>query len=184
MREGLVLRELEKGDLRPDLFEHFIRFQEVKNVLRRDENGEWTVVDLHERAFTEYWDDEDKREYVEEVLAGCFDCGGFVWGVFDDGRLVGFACLLSEPLGSEKQYLQLSQLHVSADYRGMGAGKELLLAAAKKAKELGAKKVYISAHSAVESQRFYERLGCVDAAEVCEKLVALEPYDRQMEFFV
>jgi len=180
MREGLVLKELDKSDLRPDLLAHFIRFQEVKRALRK-EDGEWVLRDVD---FTEYWDDEDKREIIDEDLTDCLKSGGFIWGVFDDGRLIGFACLLTKFFGRENQYLQLSQLHVSADYRGVGAGKALLFAAAQKAKELGAKKIYISAHSAEESQKFYERVGCVDVAEVNERLVEIEPYDRQMEYGV
>ena len=45
----------------------------------------------------------------------------------------------------------------------------------------GAKKLYISAHSAVETQAFYRAMGCVEAQEYNQKHVEAEPYDCQME---
>ena len=47
--------------------------------------------------------------------------------------------------------------------------------------EHGAKKLYISAHSAVESQAFYRAMGCVDAQEPDPEHIRLEPFDRQLE---
>lgn len=49
------------------------------------------------------------------------------------------------------------------------------------AQEHGAKKLYISAHSAVESQAFYETVGCVEAEECNQGHVEKEPYDCQLE---
>ena len=49
------------------------------------------------------------------------------------------------------------------------------------AKAQGGKKLYISSHSAVETQRFYQAMGCVDAKELLEEHVAREPLDRQLE---
>ena len=51
-----------------------------------------------------------------------------------------------------------------------------------KAKELGAKKLYISAHSSKESQEAYRRLGCVEAVEVNREIAENEPFDIQMEY--
>ena len=50
-----------------------------------------------------------------------------------------------------------------------------------KARELGAKKLYLSTNYAEESQGFYNKMGCVDAEEVNEKIVKADP-GRQMEF--
>ena len=49
------------------------------------------------------------------------------------------------------------------------------------AKQKGAKKLYISAHSAVESQAFYKSMGCVEAKVYNQKHVEDEPYDCQLE---
>ena len=47
--------------------------------------------------------------------------------------------------------------------------------------ENGAGKLYISAHSAVESQAFYKSMGCVEAGEYNPEHVEKEPYDCQLE---
>ncbi len=74
------------------------------------------------------------------------------------------------------------QIHVSYEYRNKGVGKKLFTLCAKKAKSMGAKKLYISNHSSEESQFFYKNIGCIDAVEINQKLAKYEPYDRQMEF--
>ena len=60
-------------------------------------------------------------------------------------------------------------------------GKELFLRAKERAKAQGAKKLYISSHPAVESQRFYRAMGCVDAKEITEERTPNEPPDRRLE---
>ncbi|MDE7277538.1 MAG: GNAT family N-acetyltransferase, partial [Lachnospiraceae bacterium] len=77
--------------------------------------------------------------------------------------------------------MDLSSIHVSEDMRGTGIGKTLFQTAKKWAKEKGAGKLYISAHSAVESQAFYRKMGCVEAQLYHSKHVEAEPYDCQLE---
>ena len=59
---------------------------------------------------------------------------------------------------------------------------ELFAPACKTAKEIGAKKLYISAHSSKESQATYRKLGCIEATEINQVIAENEPYDVQMEF--
>ena len=77
--------------------------------------------------------------------------------------------------------MDLSSIHVSEDMRGRGIGRELFRIAKNWAKQHGAKKLYISAHSAVESQAFYRAMGCVEAQEYNPEHVAKEPCDCQLE---
>ena len=63
----------------------------------------------------------------------------------------------------------------------LGMGRALFEEAKRFARSRGAKKLYISAHSAVESQAFYAAMGCVDACMIQEEHAQREPYDRQME---
>lgn len=105
-------------------------------------------------------------------------------GAFRDGVLKGFASVEAEFLDEERRYLDLSSIHVSSDARRMGIGKRLFLGAVQWARKNGAEKLYISAHSAVESQAFYRSLGCVDALWRCEAHVAQEPYDCQLEYVI
>ena len=175
----LITKELSIDDLCPKLLQHFNRFQEVRRCWRM-ENGKWILKNI---SFTEQWDDELKEEIVAVDFTNCLKSGGFVWGVFNSNdKLVAFATLLSSFFGSKNQYLQLMQIHVSYEYRKMGIGKKLFRLCSQKAKQLGAKKLYISTCSSEESQHFYKNIGCVDAEEVNEEIAAHEPYGRQMEY--
>jgi len=176
---GFNTRELSLADLHPDLLQYFNRHQEVRRCLRK-EGGNWVLKDI---SFTEEWDIAVKKEIVEKDFTDCIKSSGTVWGVFNRNKaLIAFACLPSHLFGSKNQYLQLMQIHVSSECRNNGLGKMLFELCTDKARNLGAKKLYISTHSSEESQYFYTKIGCVDAEEINEKLAKLEPYDRQMEF--
>ena len=77
--------------------------------------------------------------------------------------------------------MNLSNIHVSQDMRRQGIGKELFTLTKTWANEHGAEKLYISAHSAVESQAFYKSMGCVEAVEYNQELAEKEPCDCQLE---
>ena len=66
--------------------------------------------------------------------------------------------------------------------RGNGIGKTLFEMAAKWAKASGAKKLYISAHSSIETQAFYKSIGCIEALEYNKEHVENEPCDCQLEY--
>ena len=86
------------------------------------------------------------------------------------------------PLGKAGNYRDLSSLHVSEECRGMGIGRALFEAAADWSRNQGGEKLYISGHSAVETQAFYRAMGCVEAQEYDPVHTAAEPYDCQLEF--
>ena len=65
--------------------------------------------------------------------------------------------------------------------RGTGIGKKLFNAAKDWANKHGAKKLYISAHSAVETQAFYKAMGCTEAQVYNQKHTEAEPFDCQLE---
>lgn len=159
-----------------ELFKNFIRRQVVDQCLRR-ENGKWVVKS------DPFIDDWGEKEY--QILITCLKntvrSGGFVCGAFSEGALKGFVSVESDVFGGENRYLDLSSLHVSADMRRNGIGKALFCAAKEWAGKQGAKKLYISAHSAVETQTFYRSMGCVEAVEYNQKHVEAEPYDCQLE---
>lgn len=176
-----VIKELSIEELHPDLLLHFNRYQDVKKCVRKVE-GQWVLQDI---AFVEQWDEALRREIVRDDLAPCIQHGGSVWGAFnDEGHVIGFASLLAQPLGSQGQYRKLMQMHISYEYRGKGIGKALFLACVQKVKGMGAQQLYMSTHSAEESQAFYQKMGCVDAEELDAWSVEHEPYDRQMEYVI
>lgn len=170
-------REVKREELTWELFEKFRRRQVVRDCLRR-EDGKWVVKPA---PFIDQWSRED-YQFLVQCLRGTLDNGGAVFGAFLEGRLKGFASVEGKLFGQKERYLDLTSLHVSEELRGQGMGKKLFGMAALWAKSHGAEKLYISSHSAVETQRFYETLGCVDARECSKEHVRREPYDRQLEF--
>lgn len=169
-------RELCAAEICRELFGKFIRHQKVVECWRR-ENGKWVIRD---DPFTDDWSEEDYQTLVA-CLKNTVNTGGFVYAAFCDGVLKGFVSVEAELSGGEQKYLDLSSIHVSEDMRRRGIGKALFLAAKEWAKKRGAKKLYISAHSAVESQAFYMAMGCVEAEVYDQKHVETEPYDCQLE---
>ncbi len=170
-------RILQEQEIDRKLFDAFVRRQVVDQCLRR-ENDTWVV---RSDPFVDDWTDADYR-FLADCLRNTVRTGGFVFGAFSDGQLKGFVSAESGLFGGENRYCDLTSLHVSQDMRRNGIGKALFLAASEWAKKQGAKKLYISSHSAIETQRFYRSMGCVDAAEYNQKHVEAEPYDCQLEY--
>ena len=169
-------RKIGVAEINRNLFSSFIRRQTVVKCVRR-ENGVWVVKD---DPFIDDWSEEDYR-FLIKCLKHTVTGGGFLQGAFANRQLKGFVSVEPGLFGEKNNYLDLSSLHVSADFRGKGIGSALFDAAKEFARQNGAKKLYISSHSAIETQAFYSKMGCVDAEEQNEKHVAKEPFDRQLE---
>ena len=169
-------RNINLEEMNRELFADFQRRQDVTKCWRKVE-GEWVIRDI---AFVDDWSAED-YEFLVKCLHNTIQTGGVVIGAFCEGHLKGFASVEAELFGSDGQYMDLTSLHVSGDMRRNGMGAELLNRAKAFAGEHGAKKLYISAHSAVESQAFYRAMGCVEAEEYNKAHVEAEPCDCQLE---
>lgn len=176
IKDHVYYKSLCKEELSRGLFGGFIRHQKVGKC-RRKENGIWVVKDA---PFIDDWTEAD-YQYLITCLVNTVGTGGFVYAAFYHGTLKGFTSVESALFGGENRYLDLSSLHVSEDLRGKGIGRMLFTAAAEWAKEKGACKLYISSHSAVETQAFYRAMGCVEAQEYNQEHVDREPYDCQLE---
>jgi len=179
MFANTIFKKLALEDCQPNLLAEFDRRQEVKRCWRR-EDGQWRLQDI---AFVEDWEQARKRRESQNI-ATCTRCGGAVIGAFLDGRLIGFSGVIHELFGTNKAYAQLDMLHVSLPFRNQGIGKQLFHMACDQARLLGAKKLYISSHSAEETQAFYQAVGCRDADEIDPKLYEKEPLDRHLEFIL
>ncbi len=169
-------RTVAREELTMELFSQFRRRQVVDGRLRQEQE-QWVVKS---DPFVDQWSRED-YEFLIKCLKNTLETGGVVFGAFSQGVLKGFASVEGKPVGSKGQYRDLTSLHVSEELRGAGIGRRLFEMAALWAKAQGGKKLYISSHSAVETQRFYQAMGCVDAKELLEEHVAREPLDRQLE---
>lgn len=169
-------RELNAAEIDRKLFSGFIRRQVVTDCWRRVD-GEWVIKS------DPFVDDRSEEDYILLVkcLSNTVTSGGVVYGVFDGGVLKGFASVEPQLFGGDRKYLDLSSIHVSEDMRGKGIGCGLFARACGWAREHGAEKLYISAHSAVETQAFYKAMGCVEAEVYNQEHVRAEPFDRQLE---
>lgn len=142
------------------------------------EYGEWVT---RSDPFIDDWSEADYQVLID-CLRNTLRTDGLVYGAFINGVLKGFVSVESKIFGEKYKYMDLSSLHVSEDARRNVIGRSLFIAAANWARKCGAEKLYIFAHSAVETQAFYISMGCSDAAEYNQEHVSAEPYDRQMEY--
>lgn len=172
----ITYKNLHSCEIDRRLFSGFIRRQTVVQCRRR-ENNTWIIKD---DPFIDDWSENDYKTLIS-CLRRTADTNGFVYAAFKDGVLKGFVSVEHDLFGGEHRYLDLSSIHVSEDMRGKGIGKTLFIAAKTWAAEHGAKKLYISAHSAIETQEFYKAMGCTDAMLYNQKHVEQEPYDCQLE---
>lgn len=156
----------------------FLRHQEVKECWRKNSNNEYELVPIE---YMEDWDLNRRREVAGEILSTIAG-NGFAYGAFYEGKVVGYILISNRFFGSSNQYMELLLFHVSEPFRRRGIGKELFKLACKTAKEVGGKKLYISAHPSKESQAAYRKLGCIEATEINQEIAENEPYDVQMEF--
>lgn len=178
--KDIDIKELSLKNLHVGLLKDMNRYQQVTKCLRV-ENNKKVIKDI---CFTEQWDDVEKEKIVSEEIKETLVHHGSLIGAFDKDKLVGFALLDGKTIGPKGDYIQLLHLHVSYDYRGEGIGKRLFESCAIKARDKGVKKLYISGHSAVETQAFYKSVGCQDATWLYDQQVELEPCDCQLEYIV
>lgn len=174
---NIRIRRIKEKNLSKSLFDGFDRHQEVTRVFRA-EGGKWVIREV---SFTEEWGENEKEELVR-CLANTLQTKGIIYGAFDGERLVGFFSVESRLFGSQKQYVELSSLHVDRAYRGQGIGRKLFECAVSCGQSLNGKKLYISAHSSVESQAFYRKMGCIEALEFSPEALEKEPCDCQLEY--
>ncbi|HIW73964.1 MAG TPA: GNAT family N-acetyltransferase [Firmicutes bacterium] len=174
---SLTIRKLKESEIGRELFRSFDRRQVVTQCLRR-RNGVWQA---EYAPFIDQWSEEDYGTLIC-CLRRTVRSGGVVFAAFPDGKCKGFVSVEPALFGLRREYMDLSSLHVSEELRGQGLGRLLFRKAAAWAREHGARKLYISSHSAVETQAFYQAMGCVDAVEIHEAHAQQEPFDRPLEY--
>lgn len=167
----LVEQEIDRA-----LFCSFIRRQVVTKCWRK-EDGVWIVKEI---GFLDDWTEKDYEEQIQS-LKHTAHSGGLVYAAFYNQELKGFVSVEKALFGGQYKYMDLSSIYVSEDMRDRGIGTALFGEARRWAKEQGAARLYISAHSAVESQAFYKKMGCVEARQYDQAHVEKEPCDCQLE---
>ena len=153
------------------------RREVIENVFHL-ENGR--LVLRPEHYDMQGWPPGEPELYTPHLYKS-FDRGGWFCGAFDGATLVGVAILDNKFIGRDKDQLQLKFLHVSRDYRGLGLGRQLFDLARDKARERGAKRLYISATPSEKTVNFYLMRGAVVTNEPDPDLFELEPEDIHLE---
>jgi predicted N-acetyltransferase YhbS len=170
------IRELERQEIR-DLWS--IDRAELVDKVYYHEDGELVLKPEHHD--TQGWPPGEPERYGP-ILIDCFDRGGTFYGAFDGETLIGATVLESRFIGRERDQLQLKFLHVGRRHRRTGLGRTLFEKAVARARELGARRLYISSTPSENTVRFYLRRGCRVTDAVDAALFELEPEDIHLKF--
>jgi len=175
----VVIREITRREIER-IWDEIDRSEIVEGIyyLR---NGELVLEE--ERYDIRGWPPGEREQYTP-ILIDCFDRGGHFYGAFENGKMVGIAGLGSKFIGNDKDQLQLKFLHVSSAYRRKGLGKTLFEKTVEKAREMGARRLCISATPSQNTIGFYRRLGCTVTEELNPELYELEPEDIHLEYAI
>lgn len=144
----------------------------------RSVNGIYKLLPV---SYTEDWGLQKRRDIAKKIVEAD-SCRSSAIGAVLNNSVIGFALLGNKLFGSNKQYIDLSEFYVSQPFRRQGIGKKIFETACMEARIKGAKKLYISAHSAKESIAAYKKYGCVLAVEPDISHVKKEPCDIQLEY--
>ncbi|MFX0114488.1 MAG: GNAT family N-acetyltransferase [Candidatus Hodarchaeota archaeon] len=126
------------------------------------------------------WSSREKQQKINS-LHELHDRGGTIIGAFDESRVVGVIALDNKYIGRSNDQLNLPGLWVSKEYRKRGVGKTLVELVMQKAREIGAKRLYVSATPSENTVNFYLKRGFRLAHEINQRLFELEPEDIHME---
>jgi N-acetylglutamate synthase-like GNAT family acetyltransferase len=133
--KGFKIRELRFEDINRNILDDFNRYQDVERCYR-NENGNWVLKDI---KYIENWDKNEMDSIISDFI-NIIDENGYVFCAYKNEKIIGFAMLLNKPFVSRNQYIQLSNLQVSCEYRYKGIGKKLFELCIQKTKKSGLKK--------------------------------------------
>ena len=118
---------------------------------------------------------------IKLKLHACLDEGGAAWGAFDGDHLVGIAALDGRWYGAAGKTLDMYFLHVSNGCRHKGLGRTLAEMMKERAREMGAKRLFVSGLPSLNTIRFYQAMGFDIAEDVDPRLFEREPEDIHMD---
>ncbi len=168
---------LNNGNFNENSLDDFILNQNVTKCWRKVNDG-YKLVDV---SYIEDWNLSQRREMAQKVLSAIHS-GDIALATVIDNTVIGFAIVKKNFFGSKRQYVDLAEFYVTMPFRRYGIGKMLFKKVSCEAKNIGAKKLYISAHSAEEIISAYKKYGCVFAQEIDKAHVEKEPCDLQLEY--
>ena len=173
----MIYRTLTQKEISPSLFAHFQRHQTVNKCWRKAEDGSWTIK---EDPFIDDWSEED-YQFLVSCLKHTIATGGIVIGAFEQEQLKGFVSVEADRMGSQKEYLDLTSIHISEDIRRKGIGRESF-PGLPSGQGNTAVKSCIFPLTLRWKRRLFTGLWDTQAVEYQQSHVAQEPYDVQMEY--
>lgn len=176
LNEIKIIR-LNKDNFKENSLDNFVLNQKVEQCFRKI-NNEYILCPV---SYTESWNLFERREKASKII-NAINSGSIAIAAVSGKEIVGFALLYNKLFGSGNQYADLGEFYVSESYRRQKIGEKLFNIVCNEAKIIGAKKLYISAHSAKESIAAYKKYGCTLASEPNAEHIAKEPYDLQLEY--
>jgi ribosomal protein S18 acetylase RimI-like enzyme len=168
----IIYSRLDNDNFKEFSLDKFVRHQQVKECWRNID-GEWKLI---HNEFTEEWTLKKCRAVAGNITSNLRE-GLEAFGAFDGDVLIAYITVGKKFFGSQKQYVELIEFQVSEPYRRQGIGKQLFELVCGAARDMGAKKLYISAHSSKESQAAYRKLGCKLVEEINQVIAEKEPCD-------
>lgn len=126
------------------------------------------------------WTPSEMESHVKHLYK-VYDSGGYLYGAFEREKLAGIATLGKNFIGSAKNQLVVTFFHVDAQFRKQGIGTALMNTIIAQAKELKAKKLYISATPSKNTINFYFNRGASLTKELNPELFELEPEDIHLD---
>jgi len=114
---------------------------------------------LNYRWIEQYFEVEEvDRKTLEHPRQKIYETGGHILLIQWGAEIVGTVALIKK----ESDYFELAKMAVSDEHQGKCLGYTLGMAALKKAKELGAKIVYLESNSKLEPAiKLYEKMGFI-----------------------
>jgi predicted N-acetyltransferase YhbS len=154
----------------------------VKEIDRRDFSEEICKIrdgkiEIVKEIFEHKGFSSEQFDQIIKSLENLYDNGGTIFGAFDNSTLVGISALENKFRGRNQDTVKLDVLWISQPFRKQGVGKKLVEMVKEKAKQRGARKLYISSCESKNTVDFYVRIGAVITSEIDQELFELEPYD-------
>ncbi|MCL1858398.1 MAG: GNAT family N-acetyltransferase [Oscillospiraceae bacterium] len=175
VKEKIIYRILERDEIRK--LNEIDRYEIVEEVYYF-KNGKLVL----EKEYREIIDISDISGVIEDYIED-YDDGGTFIGAFDGEKLVGLSGIGGKLIGENKDMIQLTSLWVSNKYRKKGIGRQLISMLKEKAKQSGAKKLYVSAMSSKNTVDFYCGSG-FDLTTPVKELFEDEPKDIHMDMLI
>ena len=179
MVDEVVFKKFPDKNFNVNSLKSYNRYQETEVNLRFVE-GKYICKD---EPFIEDWNDTELKKRAENILYA-MEKNSIGYVVYYKNKVIGFAYLGTEVFGSKNQYIELIMFHVSNEFRNQKIGKKLFNLICEDARKLKVQKLYISANSAIETQKAYKALGCIFASEINKKIIESNPFDVQLEYIL